>query len=119
MEIKEFKISIDAPTEKVWDVLWSDSSYRDGVEDTISERVSEWAGAPENYSLKTVNGKTELSVDLNITDEFMDYSLNTWPKALDKSKRTRRKKINELIFKMINGSQNIIVARLLLDSRLL
>ncbi len=138
METKEFKISINAPKEKVWDVLWNDSSYRawtsvfaegshaetdwkkgskvlfldnkgrgmvsviaekipnefmsfkhlgevkDGVEDTSSERVSQWAGALENYSLNTVNGKTELTVDMNITDEFIDYFLNTWPKALTK-----------------------------------
>jgi hypothetical protein len=145
METKEFKISINAPREKVWNVLWNDSSYRawtsvfaegshaetdwkkgskvlfldnkgrgmvsviaekipnqfmsfkhlgevkDGVEDTSSERVSQWAGALENYSLKTVNGKTELTVDMNITDEFMDYFLNTWPRALDKVKELAEK----------------------------
>jgi len=145
METKEFKISINAPKEKVWDVLWNDSSYRawtsvfaegshaetdwkkgskvlfldnkgrgmvsviaekipnefmsfkhlgevkDGVEDTSSERVSQWAGALENYSLNTVNGKTELTVDMNITDEFIDYFLNTWPKALDKVKELAEK----------------------------
>ena len=145
METKEFKISINAPKEKVWDVLWNDSSYRawtsvfaegshaetdwkkgskvlfldnkgrgmvsviaekipnefmsfkhlgevkDGVEDTSSERVSQWAGALENYSLNTVNGKTELTVDMNITDEFRDYFLNTWPRALDKVKELAEK----------------------------
>ncbi len=28
METKEFKISINAPKEKVWDVLWNDPFYR-------------------------------------------------------------------------------------------
>ena len=64
---------------------------KDGVEDTSSERVSQWAGALENYSLNTVNGKTELTVDMNITDEFIDYFLNTWPKALDKVKELAEK----------------------------
>jgi hypothetical protein len=145
METREFRISINAPREKVWNVLWDDSSYRawtsvfaegshaetdwkkgskvlfldnrgrgmvsviaekipnefmsfkhlgevkEGVEDTSSKRVSQWAGALENYSLKTVNGKTELTVDMNITDEFMDYFLNTWPKALDKVKELAEK----------------------------
>ena len=140
METKEFKISINAPKEKVWDTLWSDSSYRawtsvfaegshaetdwrkgskvlfldgkgsgmvsviaenipnefmsikhlgevkDGIEDTASDKVSQWSGATENYSLNTINGKTELTVDMEITDEFMDYFLKTWPKALDKVK---------------------------------
>ncbi len=64
---------------------------KDGVEDIISERVSQWAGALENYSLNTVNGKTELTVDMNITDEFRDYFLNTWPRALDKVKELAEK----------------------------
>ena len=140
METKEFKISINAPKEKVWDTLWNDSSYRawtsvfaegshaetdwkkgskvlfldgkgsgmvsviaenipnefmsikhlgeikDGIEDTASDKVSQWSGATENYSLNTINGKTQLTVDMEITDEFMDYFLKTWPKALDKVK---------------------------------
>ena len=28
MERKEFKTAIDAPKEKVWDVLWNDETYR-------------------------------------------------------------------------------------------
>ena len=28
MERKEFTIDINAPREKVWDVLWQDDSYR-------------------------------------------------------------------------------------------
>jgi hypothetical protein len=59
---------------------------KDGVEDTNSEKVTQWSGALENYTLKTVNGKTELTVDMDITHEFMDYFLKTWPKALDKVK---------------------------------
>jgi len=58
------------------------------VEDTSSEKVSKWAGAVENYRLKTVNPKNELTVDMNITDEFMDYFLNTWPNLPKKIKRT-------------------------------
>ena len=140
MERKNFSISINASRAKIWDVLWSDSSYRkwtsvfaegsraetdwkkgskvlfhdgkgdgmvstimenipnefmsikhlgevkNGIEDTASEKVKQWAGAMENYTLKEVNGKTELNVDMDIAEEYKDYFLTTWPKALEKVK---------------------------------
>jgi hypothetical protein len=58
-----------------------------GVEDTISEKVKSWAGAHENYTLKKVNGKTELIVDMDITEEFKEMFSKMWPIALDNIKR--------------------------------
>ena len=140
MERKEFTITINAPKEKIWDILWSDDSYRqwtsvfaegsraetdwkkgskvlfldgkgqgmvstiienisnefmsikhlgeikNGVEDTESEKVQQWAGAMENYTLKNANGKTQLNVEMDIADEYMDYFMKTWPRALEKVK---------------------------------
>jgi len=145
MEKQVFNISINAPREKVWKVLWNDDSYRawtsafaegshaqtdwkkgskvlfldgqgsgmvstiaenipneymsfehlgevkDGVEDLNSPKVQAWAGAHENYTLKTVNGQTELIVDMDINDEYKDYFVNTFPKALDKVKELAEK----------------------------
>lgn len=45
----------------------------------------------ENYRLKTLEGKTELVVDMDMTDEFKDYFINTLPKALDKVKELAEK----------------------------
>src|ERR1051325_5779939 len=127
MEKQEFKIAIDAPREKVWNILWADDTYRawtapfsegshaitdwkkgskvlfldgrgmgmvstidesipnqyisfkhlgvvkNGVEDVESEEVKEWAGAHENYTLKDVQGRTELVVDMDINDTFKDF----------------------------------------------
>jgi hypothetical protein len=146
MEKKEFKISIDAPREKVWNILWDDTTYpiwtsafsegsraetdwkkgskvlfldakndgmvstiaenipneymsikhlgyvKNGVEDLDNEKAREWSGALENYTLKTVNGRTELIIDMDITDEFKDYFTATWPKALQKLKELAEKK---------------------------
>jgi uncharacterized protein YndB with AHSA1/START domain len=64
---------------------------KDGVEDVDSEQTKEWAGSLENYTLKTVNGKTELTVDMDVTEEFRDYFDQTWPKALDKLKELAEK----------------------------
>jgi uncharacterized protein YndB with AHSA1/START domain len=59
---------------------------KDGVEDTESEKVKTWAGAHENYTLKDENGKTNLVVEMDINEEWKDYFVNTWPKALEKVK---------------------------------
>lgn len=58
----------------------------DGVEDTESEKVKEWAGALENYTLRDEGGKTELAVEMDINKEWMDYFVKTWPVALEKVK---------------------------------
>ena len=35
---------------------------KDGVEDTTSDKVKEWSGAQENYTIKEEGGKTLLTV---------------------------------------------------------
>ncbi|HKO81609.1 MAG TPA: SRPBCC domain-containing protein [Chitinophagaceae bacterium] len=141
MEKLHYDIAINATSEKVWKVLWTDQTYRewtsafsegshaktdwkegskvlfldgsgqgmvskiaanrpnefmsfehlgeirDGNEDTTSEKVKEWAGAHENYTLKKINGKTELSIDMDINDEFKEMFAKIWPVALDNIKR--------------------------------
>ena len=140
MEKQSYKITIDAPREKVWEILWNDKTYQEwtsafspgsraltdwnegskvlflgaenegmvsriarkkenefmsfehlgevhgGIEDTESEKVQAWKGAMENYTLRSLGGKTELSVEIDITDEYKDYFRETWPKALNKLK---------------------------------
>lgn len=58
----------------------------DGKEDLESEKVKEWAGSTENYRLKEANGKTELVVDLEISEDWEQHFNEAWPKALDKLK---------------------------------
>lgn len=145
MEKHEFKISINAPREKVWEILWNDDTYpqwtsvfaegskaetdwkegskvlfgdgkgegmvaviarktpnefmsfkhlgvvKNGVEDFDSEQVKQWAGALENYTLKTIDGKTELVVDMDIAEAYKDYFVKTWPLALEKVKELAEK----------------------------
>lgn len=136
MEKLQFKTVINAPREKVWDILWNDTTYPqwtkafsevslavtdwqkgskvlftdgkgdgmvsriaekipnefmsfehlgevvNGVEDTESEKVKIWAGSKENYTLKTVDGKTELTMDMDITEDFKEMFEKMWPKAM-------------------------------------
>lgn len=64
---------------------------KEGKEDLTSEQVKEWAGAVESYRLNGTNGKTELTVEMDITDEFKDYFEDIWPKALEKVKELSEK----------------------------
>ena len=146
MEKQEYRITIDAPKEKVWKTLWEIDSYRswssvfaegstvdtenwkkgskvlfhdgsgsgmvsrvdenipnrymsfkhlgevkDGVEDTTSEKVKDWAGATENYTLNENDGKTEVVVDMDFNEEFAAMFKDLWPKALKKIKELAEK----------------------------
>ena len=48
MEKQTFKITIDAPREKVWDVLWSDDTYREwtSVFSPGSRAETDWRRTP-------------------------------------------------------------------------
>ena len=59
---------------------------KNGVEDTESDKVKGWAGAHENYTLKQVNGITELSVDIDMNDEYKEMFMKIFPKALEQVK---------------------------------
>lgn len=58
----------------------------DGVEDTTSEAVKLWAGSHENYIFKDKSGKTEVLVEIDITEEYKDMFNDMWVNALQKLK---------------------------------
>lgn len=59
---------------------------QDGIEDTESEDAKKWAPAFENYTFEEVNGKTKLSIDMDILDEFEEMFSEMWKNALKKLK---------------------------------
>lgn len=59
---------------------------QDGIEDTGSEDAKKWAPAFENYTFEEVNGKTKLSIDMDILDEFEEMFTEMWKNALKKLK---------------------------------
>jgi len=59
---------------------------QNGREITSGPEVEGWVGAMENYTFKEENGKTLVSVDVDVNQEFKSYFLKTWPKALKKLK---------------------------------
>lgn len=58
----------------------------DGVEDTESEEVKQWAGAREEYTFEELAGGTKVHVDVDVPDEFKDEMTKLWPQALEKLK---------------------------------
>lgn len=62
-----------------------------GIEDTTSEKVKDWAGATESYTLNESDGKTELVVDMDLNEEFAAMFSEIWPKALKNLKELAEK----------------------------
>lgn len=48
--------------------------------------VEKWANGFENYTFEENNGKTSIIVDLDTTEDFIDYMNQTYPNALNKLK---------------------------------
>ena len=61
-------------------VLAADKEVTEGPE------VEKWANGFENYTFEENNGITILTVDLDTTEDFVDYMNQTYPKALNKLK---------------------------------
>jgi len=66
------------------------------VKNGVETLNKEWKNAFENYRLNDSNGKTELRVDLNMSmvpQNFIDFMLSTFPKALDKVKEIAEREV--------------------------
>ena len=64
---------------------------KDDKEITEGPDVEKWANGFENYTFEEHNGITTLTVDLDTTEDFVDYMNETYPKALDKLKEVCEK----------------------------
>lgn len=62
------------------------------VEITEGPDVEKWANGFENYTFTENSGTTTVTVDLDTTEEFIDYMNLHYPKALDKLKEICEKK---------------------------
>lgn len=57
-----------------------------GKEVLCGPDVDLWAGALENYTFTDRDGKTLLAIDVDTVDQYKQYFIDTWPKALQKLK---------------------------------
>jgi hypothetical protein len=53
---------------------------------TEGPEVEKWANGFENYTFEENNGTTTITVDLDTTEDFLDYMNESYPKALNKLK---------------------------------
>ncbi len=53
---------------------------------TTGPEVEKWANGLENYTFEENNGITTVTVDLDTTEDFLDYMNETYPQALSKLK---------------------------------
>ncbi|MBK9331349.1 MAG: SRPBCC domain-containing protein [Ignavibacteria bacterium] len=53
---------------------------------TEGPEVEKWANGFENYTFEENNGTTTVTVDLDTTEDFVDFMNQTYPKALGKLK---------------------------------
>ncbi|MRG46619.1 SRPBCC domain-containing protein [Chitinophaga sp. SYP-B3965] len=65
---------------------------KDGVEDLDSPEVKKWSGSEENYTLKTVNGQTALTVELDLPEDFGNHFDEPFPAALNELKKLSEEK---------------------------
>lgn len=53
---------------------------------TSGEQVDNWTGGLENYSFQESNEITTVRVEMETVEDYIDYFVETWPKALNKLK---------------------------------
>ena len=61
-------------------------TIEDGVEDTGSDTVKAWGGAFETYRFHERGGGTEVFVELDVPEAYVDTFEQMWPKALHRLK---------------------------------
>lgn len=64
---------------------------RDGKEDTTSEIARKWTPAFENYTFKERDGGTEVLVDVDVEDEYVESFQQMWHDALQELKELAEK----------------------------
>ena len=57
------------------------------AEITDGPEVEKWANGFENYTFEEDNGTTTVTVDLDTTEEFVEYMTGHYPKALQELKK--------------------------------
>lgn len=62
-----------------------------GTPDTTSPEAEKWAPAFENYTFTEKDGGTEVTVDMDIEDEYKAMFEEMWPKALQALKELAEK----------------------------
>ena len=66
---------------------------KDNIEQPLDEQTKSWSGCMENYTLSETAGVTELTIELDVVESFMDYFTKTFPVAMENIKKLAESKI--------------------------
>lgn len=69
----------------------------------IDEKTKGWTGSMEVYTLKEENGITELVLEIDVVEDYLDYFNKTFPLALQKVKELAENKVLITIETTINA----------------
>ncbi len=148
MQKLNFTIDINAPKEKVWDILWNDATYpnwtsafcegsyavsdwkegsrvhflapdgqgmysniaklvenefisfnhlgilKDKIEQPPTEETKQWSESFEDYTLTESDGITNLSVNVDSLDQYVEFFTEKFPMALQNVKNLSETKAN-------------------------
>lgn len=75
MEKQEFKIAIDAPREKVWNILWADDSYQAWTAPFSegSHAITDWKKGSKVLFLDNKGMGMVSKIDETIPNEYMSF----------------------------------------------
>lgn len=75
MEKISFTVNINAPKEKVWQILWNDDSYRKWVAvfSEGSKAVSDWKEGSKIHFVNENNDGMFSLIDKRVDNEIMDF----------------------------------------------
>ena len=59
---------------------------KSGVEDIESKDAKKWSDGHENYTFVENNGRTEVQIDIDVPDEYVEMFNEMWVRALQKLK---------------------------------
>lgn len=68
---------------------------KNGEKDTTSDEAKKWTPAFENYTFKETENGTEVSVDMDIEEEYKEMFDDMWPQALKALKELAEAKPHE------------------------
>ncbi len=66
---------------------------KDNIELPLDEKTQSWSGSMEEYTLKETDGTTELTIEMDAVESFMDYFTKTFPVAIENIKKLAEAKI--------------------------
>lgn len=55
---------------------------RNGEIDTESDEIKVWTPAYENYTLVETDGETDITVEMDVAEDYLEMFNDMWPKAL-------------------------------------